>query len=130
MVNIDLIKKLIQLVKDENISGLAIEEGGTKYEIRKEFGGTVPVQKEIVHSPSAAPEKAATAIKDEKSDEDEGLVAITSPMVGTFYSSPSPDSPQFIGAGDHVSPGKVVKVLVDNAKPVEYGQKLILVKKD
>lgn len=149
MVNFDLIKKLIQIVKDEDISGLAIEEGGTKYEIRKEFGGTVPAQKEIVHT---VPSNKNTEKKETiKNDEEEGLVAITSPMVGTFYRSPSPDSPSFVDVGSQVAPGKViciveamklfneieseisgkiVKILVENAKPVEYGQKLMLVKKD
>ena len=71
-------------------------------------------------------------------------------MVGTFYSAPSPDSDPFVKHGDDVSPGKVVciveamklfneiesevsgkvvKILVENAQPVEYGQRLMLVKK-
>ena len=82
--------------------------------------------------------------------EEEGLVAITSPMVGTFYRSPSPESPPFVEVGDEVAAGKVVciieamklfneieaevkgkvsKILVENGQPVEYGQKLILIKK-
>lgn len=155
MVNIDLIKKLIQLVKDEDISGLAVEEGGTKYEIRKEFGGTVPVIHQLDNpalAPTTAPRKVEESLKQSVEEaEEEGLVAITSPMVGTFYISPSPDSPPFVGAGDQVAPGKVVciveamklfneiesevsgkvvKILAENGKSVEYGQKLILVKKD
>jgi len=145
MVNLDLIKKLIQIVKDENISGLAVEENGTKYEIRKEAGGIVQVQKEV-----AKDDKSPISSKNEKETEEEGLVAISSPMVGTFYRSPSPDSPAFVDIGDHTAHGKVVciveamklfneiesevsgkivKILVENAKPVEYGQKLMLVKK-
>ena len=78
------------------------------------------------------------------------MVAITSPMVGTFYRSPSPDSPPFIQEGDTIKTGqvvciveamklfneiesevggKIVKILAENGKPVEYGQKLMLVKK-
>ncbi len=155
MVNLDLIKKLIGIVKDENISGLVIEEKGVKYEIRKEFGATVPVTSHLPNpaiSPTTSPKKVEEIVEDSRKEaEEEGLVAITSPMVGTFYKSPSPDSPPFIAVGDQVSPGKVVciveamklfneiesevsgkvvKILLDNAKPVEYGQKLILVKKD
>jgi acetyl-CoA carboxylase biotin carboxyl carrier protein len=72
-------------------------------------------------------------------------------MVGTFYRSPSPESPPFINVGDQVDMGKVVciieamklfneieaevrgkvvKILAENGKPVEYGQKLMLIKKD
>ena len=82
--------------------------------------------------------------------EEEGVTAIVSPMVGTFYRSPSPEATSFVEAGDHVEPGKVVciieamklfneiesevsgtvlKILVENGHPVEYGQKLILIKK-
>ena len=71
-------------------------------------------------------------------------------MVGTFYATPSPDSPPFVKVGDHINSGKVVciieamklfneiesevsgtivKILAESGKPVEYGQKLILVKK-
>jgi acetyl-CoA carboxylase biotin carboxyl carrier protein len=155
MIDISLIKKLIQIVKEENISGLVVEEGGTKYEIRKEFGGIAPPYpiNLLPHSaPAAQPvPKAEPAETEKETEEDENLVAITSPMVGTFYRAPSPDSPPFIEVGDRVEigkvvclveamklfneiesevAGKVVKILVDNSKPVEYGQKLMLVKKD
>lgn len=137
----DILKKLIQIVKDEDISGLAIEEKGVKYEVRREKGSTSPViSKEVKDK------------EQEKSEEkeDDGLVAITSPMVGTFYRSPSPEAPSFIEVGDEVEPGKVVciveamklfneiesevrgkvvKILAENGKPVEYGQKLFLIKK-
>ncbi|OGC05084.1 acetyl-CoA carboxylase, biotin carboxyl carrier protein [candidate division WOR-1 bacterium RIFOXYA12_FULL_43_27] len=151
MVNFDLIKKLIQIVKDENISGLVIEEGGTKYEIRKEFGGTVSASTSAPIPAATSSQPAVAVKKEEPKNEDDGLVAITSPMVGTFYKSPSPDSPPFVNVGDQVASGKVVciveamklfneieseisgkivKILVENGKPVEYGQKLMLVKKD
>lgn len=149
MVDMSLIKKLIQIVKEENISGLVIEEGGTKYEIRKEFGGIAPVVSHTVPASSKKAEDLSSETLAKK--EDEGLIAITSPMVGTFYRSPSSDSPPFIEVGDQVTlgkvvciveamklfneiesevAGKIVKFLVENGKPVEYGQKLILVKKD
>lgn len=78
----------------------------------------------------------------------ENLVTIKSPMIGTFYRSPGPDKPSFVNVGDEVAPGKVVciieamklfneiesevggkivKVLVDDASPVEYDQPLFLV---
>ncbi len=99
-------------------------------------------------APSAAPSDAAAAPAPEA---DEGLVEITAPMVGTFYRRPAPDKPPFVQVGDHVEPGQtvciieamklfneieseisgtIVKVLVDDATPVEFGQPLFLVKPD
>lgn len=139
MVDFNLIKKLINMVKDEGISGLAVEEGGVKIEVKREHGGVVREVKETKEEG-----------KKEVAKEEDGLVAITSPMVGTFYRSPSPDSPPFVQEGDTIKPGqvvcvveamklfneieseaggKIVKILAENGKPVEYGQKLMLVKK-
>ena len=93
---------------------------------------------------SAAP-VAAAPVAEPKAD---NLITIKSPMVGTFYRTPNPESPLFVNVGDDVKPGKVVciieamklfneieseisgkivKVLVDNATPVEYDQPLFLV---
>lgn len=142
MVDWDLVKKLIQIVKEEDISGLAIEEKGVKYEVRREKGGIVS------HSTEAVPAVKKEAPPAEAEEED--ILAITSPMVGTFYRAPSPESPPFVEVEDEVAPGKVVciieamklfneieaevkgkvtKILVENGQPVEYGQKLMLIKK-
>ncbi len=107
---------------------------------------TMPISAVPVAAPAPsaiAPETAAPAVA--KSD---NLITIKSPMVGTFYRTPNPDSPSFVNVGDDVKPGKVVciieamklfneieseisgkivKVLVDNATPVEYDQPLFLV---
>ncbi len=98
---------------------------------------------------SAAPAAAAPAAqKVESAPKQENLVTIKSPMIGTFYRQPGPDKPIFVNVGDEVSPGKVVciieamklfneiesevkgkivKVLVEDASPVEYDQPLFLV---
>lgn len=98
---------------------------------------------------SAAPAAAAPAApKAESAPKQENLVTIKSPMIGTFYRQPGPDKPIFVNVGDEVSPGKVVciieamklfneiesevkgkivKVLVEDASPVEYDQPLFLV---
>lgn len=94
-----------------------------------------------VATPSAPAEKAAAP----KSD---NLITIKSPMIGTFYRRPSPDKPLFAEVGDEITPGKVVciieamklfneiesevkgkivKILVEDASPVEYDQPLFLV---
>ena len=144
MVDWNLVKKLIKTVKEEDISGLAVEEGGVKYEVRRNREGVVSSHTSSV-TPQAAPLPSPLA-----ETKEEGQVAITSPMVGTFYSSPSPEAPPFVEVGDEVDSGKVVciieamklfneieaelkgkvvKILVENGQPVEYGQKLILIKK-
>src|SRR3989338_5535258 len=105
MADWDLVKKLIQMVKEEDISGLAIEEKGVKYEVRREKGGPAP----IPHTSHLIPLSSSPVPA--KTDEDDGLIAITSPMVGTFYRSPSPEAPVFVQTGDEVEPGKVVCVI-------------------
>lgn len=143
MVDWDLVKKLIQTVKEEEISGLAVEEKGVKYEVRREAAVMAASPANIVHTVSHSSAHAPVV-------EDDGLIAIISPMVGTFYRSPSPEAPAFVEVGHDVEPGKVVcileamklfneiesevrgkvvKILVENGQAIEYGQKLMLVKK-
>jgi len=97
--------------------------------------------------PAPAPAAPSTPAVSGKSDESK-YVTIKSPMIGTFYRSSSPDKPPFVNVGDEIKPGKViciieamklfneiesevagriVKVLVDNSKPIEYDQPLFLV---
>jgi len=97
------------------------------------------------HAPESTEDTAAEA------DRDSGLVPIASPMVGTFYLASSPGAEPYVRQGDHVSRGQVVciieamklmneieseiggtvvRVLVENAQPVEFGQKLFLIQPD
>jgi len=145
-MDFDLIKKIIKIAEEADISGLAVQEGNLRIEVKREKGGPV-----VVSHPSVAHQAPAASTKaKEEAEEEEGTVAITAPMVGTFYKSPSPDSPPYVEVGDKVEPGKtvciieamklfneieaevkgeIIKVLVENAQPVEYGQKLFLVRK-
>ena len=103
-----------------------------------------PAQPQSAPVASSAP-AAAQSVASEK---EENLVVVKSPMIGTFYRRPGPDKPIFVEAGDEVSVGKVlciieamklfneiesevsgriVKILVDDASPVEYDQPLFLV---
>ncbi|MBM3437565.1 MAG: acetyl-CoA carboxylase biotin carboxyl carrier protein [Bacteroidetes bacterium] len=97
---------------------------------------------------AAAPVAAAPVAAPAAEAKVDNLITIKSPMVGTFYRMPNPESPSFVNVGDEVKPGKVVciieamklfneieseingkivKVLVENATPVEYDQPLFLV---
>ena len=147
-MDLELVKKIIKIAEESDISGLAVEEGEFKVEVRREKGQIVQVPASQVMSSGSAASPAA-ASESTPADE-EGLVPIVSPMVGTFYRSPSPESPPYADVGDEVQPGKVVciieamklfneiesevkgtitKMLVENGQAVEYGQKLFLVKK-
>lgn len=112
-----------------------------------------PVAMPVTAAPIAAAPAAPIAPASEKpaaapvADESK-LITIKAPMIGTFYRSPGPDKPAFVNVGDEIKPGKtlciieamklfneiesevsgrIVKVLVDDAKPVEYDQPLFLV---
>ncbi len=115
--------------------------------------GAAPAAPAPAASPAPAPAPdpvapAAEAAPAEKVEEEINGTEVTSPMVGTFYSAPSPDSPPYVQVGTVVSEdtvlciveamklmneikaemrGKVVKVCVDNAKPVEFGQPLFII---
>ncbi|NBV84093.1 acetyl-CoA carboxylase biotin carboxyl carrier protein [bacterium] len=151
------IKRLIEIVEDAKISHFNIEVENMKIEIKKEFGNQASVAPLIIpHAPVNAmptPSPVAVAADVEKSVElpkkDDKLVPIKSQMVGTFYTSPGPDSPVYAKVGDRIEIGKVVciieamklfneiesevagvieKVCVPNATPVEYGQELFLIR--
>ena len=113
-----------------------------------------PVQAPLYVQPQAAalPQPAATATAPAQAAtaplKTDNLITIKSPMIGTFYKRPGPDKPDFVGVGDEIVPGKVVciieamklfneiesevsgkiaKILVEDASPVEYDQPLFLV---
>jgi len=110
----------------------------------------IPIQPQIQHNPPPPPAQPVAAEKQKPQTESsaENFVTIKSPMIGTFYRRSGPDKPAFAEVGDEVTPGKVVciieamklfneieseiagkivKVLVEDASPVEYDQPLFLV---
>jgi acetyl-CoA carboxylase biotin carboxyl carrier protein len=144
------IKELIKLVSETGVSEVEIERGDFKIAIKKIeekvfVQSTAPVmQPQMMMAAPAATSAPVTPIAEHVSN----LITIKSPMIGTFYKSSTPDKPAFIGIGDEIKPGKVlciieamklfneieseisgriVKVLVENASPVEYDQPLFLV---
>ena len=145
-MDFEQIKKIIKIAEESDVSGLTVEKDGFKVEVKRDKG-----QYHAVHvAPQHQVAHKADVPVAKKPDEDEGLLAITSPMVGTFYRSPSPDSASYVDIGSAVEKGKVVciieamklfneiesevsgkvvKILVENGKSVEFGQKLMLIKK-
>jgi acetyl-CoA carboxylase biotin carboxyl carrier protein len=164
MIEINYLKQLLEIFDESTVHDLRIEKDGVEIRLsksgKKEGETGIPTfsyapmtmaqpQTQVAtehgaaaHAPAAAEEKPSAAEPQKKYHE------VRSPIVGTFYRAPTPDSPSFVEVGQEVSPGmvlciieamklmneiecdtygKVVKVLVDNAQPVEYNQVLFLV---
>jgi acetyl-CoA carboxylase biotin carboxyl carrier protein len=154
--NIEEINNLINAVNHSNVNELKLEKGDFKITIRQ-GGSVVVSQAapQVVHAapvtaaptaPVTAPAPAPTAPTAEVVADN--LITIKSPMIGTFYRSSGPGKPVFVNVGDEIKEGqvlciveamklfneieseisgKIVKVLVDDASPIEYDQPLFLV---
>ena len=144
------LRRLIRLVQHTGIGELEVTSGGRTVRISAQPGGISTFAAPAAPTPaSQAPAAtAAPASGSEAGPAVENRVAITSPMVGTFYRAPAPDADPYVEVGSHVDvgqtvciieamklmneiesevKGRIVQMLVDNAQPVEFGQKLFLV---
>lgn len=153
-MDIKQIQDLIKFVAKSGVNEVAIEEEDFKITIKTNQAptyvtATVPAASApLTATAPAAPAQEAPKPAATKVDDTSNYVTIKSPMIGTFYRSPSPDKPVFVNVGDDISAGKVVciveamklfneiesevsgkivKILVDDAQPVEYDQPLFLV---
>jgi acetyl-CoA carboxylase biotin carboxyl carrier protein len=153
-MDLNLIKKLIKILETSEVTDLEIEENGTRVKLAKKVRVTQSVS--YAQAPAAAPPNQQPSIsvsktEDKKTaDENDGLHEIKSPIVGTFYRAPAPDADSYAQIGDVVSvgtvlciveamklmneiesdvSGKIVKILVESGKPVEYNQPLFLIQK-
>jgi len=152
-MNFTEIKRLVKLVENSEIGELEIQDEGFQIRIAKPAPGiqalsTPPAFQQIPAPPQQAPVVAQPeSAPDSTTDH---LVEIRSPMVGTFYRASAPDADPYINVGDEVKAdsvlciieamklmneieaeisGKIVKILVENAQPVEFNQPLFLVEK-
>lgn len=156
-MNLTEIQDLIKFVAKSGVSEVEIEQKDFKIIIKSEklksdqqiiVQAAAPVALPVAAAPvaapvSVAPDAAATAVS-----EDSKYIVVKSPMIGTFYRSAGPDKDSFVSVGQTVNKGdticiieamklfneieselsgKIVKVLVDDASPVEYDQPLFLV---
>jgi acetyl-CoA carboxylase biotin carboxyl carrier protein len=154
--DIDDLKQLVEFLKENQVAEFELDQGDQKIRLKfKQSEAPAPIAHVIGGAPAimavpapvaaaAAPAAAAPA-----ADPDAGLHIIKSPIVGTYYGSPSPGSAPFVAPGDRVekgqviciveamklmneiesdASGEVVKVLVSNGQPVEFGQPLLAVK--
>jgi len=154
-MTVDEIRELIHLASETGIAELEVQRGDNRVRIRR--ASFTPTQEVLVASqtnasgPAPLPPPASEPGRDkaEKPATDPNLVLVKSPIVGTFYESPSPDSPPFVRVGERVQPGKVLCIiesmklmneieaetsgiveskLVMNGQPVEYGEALFAVR--
>jgi len=151
-IDFDEIRKVIALLEEKNLSVFELEIEGFKIKISRNVPATAAAA-----APALAPSTPAATMAGDVSTGvpapavrvDETLQFVTSPMVGTFYRAPDPTAAPFVDIGDIVKKGQtlciveamklmneiesdvdgtVVEVFVDNAKPVEFGQRLFAIK--
>ena len=153
-MDLKAIKQVVELMKRSELSEFELEEEGFKLRLTRK-GNEAPQVIQAVAAPAAQPLASAApaaipAATESAPAEDPNLSTITSPMVGTFYSAASPESPSFVKVGQKTDAdtvvciieamkvmneiqaelsGTIVECLVENGQAVEYGQPLFKVKK-
>lgn len=151
-IDFEEIRKVIALLEEKNLSVFELEVEGFKIKITRSLPAAPPAPHSGLQAPAPGPSSAREASLPAQApakEADETLQMITSPMVGTFYRAPDPTAPPFVDVGDTVKKGQtlciveamklmneiesdldgiVVDILVENAKPVEFGQKLFAIK--
>jgi acetyl-CoA carboxylase biotin carboxyl carrier protein len=151
-MDIKQIQDLIKFVHKSGVNEVSIEENDFKITIKTNQAptvvtATIPAAAPVAAAPAPVAAAPAAAAAPAVSESD-NYITIKSPMIGTFYRSASPDKPSFVNVGDEIKvgqvlcvveamklfneieaeiSGRIVKVLVDNASPIEYDQPLFLV---
>ena len=153
MIDIRKLKELVRLMVTNDLTELDLRDEQQQVSVKRGGSNSVPV---VTQAPMAVAPPAAGAVAPaasvgipEAAASDDGLIAIESPMVGTYYAKPSPDKPSFLNVGDAIGEesvvclieamkifneikaeqtGTVAKILVQNGDAVEFGQPLILIK--
>ncbi len=143
------IKRIVEMVTANELTEFTMKEKDFELTMKRGFGNAPVVYAAPVATPMPAVSSAAAAPSAAPAaDDEDGLVAVPSPIVGTFYSKPAPDAAPFVRVGSDVTEETVVciveamkvmneikadvkgvirKILVDDASPVQYGQPLFLV---
>jgi len=151
-VNMDELRELIGLLRENGLAELELENEGFRVRLRRESSASEHTGYAAAPPPAPAPAASAPATPAHPgtqattaASQDQDLHIIPSPIVGTFYRSPSPTADPFVKIGSNVEPesvvciieamklmneiqaeatGEVVKIYVENGQPVEYGQPL------
>ena len=157
-MDIRKVKKLIELLDESGIAEIEITEGEESVRISRHASKSAPAPAPVAAAPAAAPPAPAPAAAPATApsapppaaapDADEDGHAVTAPMVGTYYSAPSPGSPAFVQVGDKINEGDTLCIIeamkmmnqieaeasgtiksirAQNGDPVEYGQVLFVI---
>jgi acetyl-CoA carboxylase biotin carboxyl carrier protein len=151
------VRRLVELMQEFDLAEIDLRQAEQRIRLRKDqepviapggYAAPAPAPAPVAHHAPATPPQPAAPTP--AGGEAANVQYVTSPMVGTFYHSPNPDSPPFVKVGDQVGPdtvvciveamkvfneipaevsGKITAILVENAAAVEYGQKLFRVEK-
>ncbi len=146
------IRLLVELMKENNVSELDLEQGGSRLSLRRTLPGAASAAPVVVAQPVPAqpvpPAPAAAPAPATPAKEPDYIKTIVSPIVGVFYASPNPEAEPFVKVGDTIAPGKTIclieamkvfnnipaeisgkiaEVLVKNGDPLEYGTPLFKV---
>jgi acetyl-CoA carboxylase biotin carboxyl carrier protein len=155
-VNNEEIKELLKIMAGNEVQEFELEREGVRIKIKKFDRSLPPVLSKEETVAASQPVMAEAEVKPaEKEAETKGapsednLYIVRSPIVGTFYRAPNPEADPFVEVGDHVEEGQVlciveamkimneiatentgelVKIFVENAQPVEFGQELFVIK--
>jgi acetyl-CoA carboxylase biotin carboxyl carrier protein len=152
------IERILELIRQHDLSEFELERDGLKLRVRKAVNGVVPPVAPPVYqvpaSPPPPPDVAAAApqppaLTPQEDDQSVELAVVKSPIVGTFYSSSEPGAPSFVEVGGRVKKdqvlciieamklmneitseydGEIVSAYVENGKPVQYGERLFAIK--
>lgn len=149
-MNLKEIKEIISLMNEHNLSEIEVDKGDQKIKLKKSSiqaaPGAIIEQPVFYGAPYQAPTQNTQQPEPEKKPSN--LLEVKAPIVGTFYSSPSPDAASFVQVGQEIEvghvvciieamklmneiksevKGKIIDILVENADPVEFGQILFLI---
>jgi acetyl-CoA carboxylase biotin carboxyl carrier protein len=149
-IDVEQVREIIRLAEESGLAELEVESPSLKVRVRRAVpgaAGRAAPGAQALDMPAAVPASAGAAAGAAELASLNHLDPIVAPMVGTFYRAPSPDTPPFVNEGDFVDEGQVVciieamklfneiqadkrgrvsRILVENASPVEYGQPLFL----
>jgi acetyl-CoA carboxylase biotin carboxyl carrier protein len=157
-VDLKRLTEILDIIEARGIAELELEEGGTRLRVKKAPEGPPPALRQVVTVPEAAPQAPAPAMAAPSAGpptaaaaEDESVSVVTSPIVGTFYRAPDPNSPPYVSVGDRVRVGQVLciveamklmneieaeiagvitKIHQENGQPVQYGAPLFSIRQE
>jgi acetyl-CoA carboxylase biotin carboxyl carrier protein len=142
-VNLEKVKKLIDMISSTDISEIELEDDGSKIRIKRGYQ-KIEYPVDDIDQDLKVPYKISEVKEEENSNQE----TVSAPMVGTFYRAPAPDAEPYVEVGDIVNPGdilciieamklmneievetrgKIVDILVKNGEPVEYGEPLFII---